>query len=223
MKVEEQRIPFRPDLVLVLGPESTGTRLITALLSRHPEILGTEDAYQHHDILDDVWAELSSERLDEAASRLPDVDDDVILTRRSFPHGTIPGKSDGCYMDFPEIGLFLSLCRREELEPLALLTSRSPAANLVSWVEERSSPDGNLQKAIRQYQAGYRRIFEVIEAYDIPFFVTSLEGLLADQEAYLNSLVRLIDLAPEFSEFPADKHTNSKRYSRIDKYLDEMP
>ena len=79
---------MRKKLALVIGPESSGTRVLTATLSQHPKILGTPDASPHGDVLDEVWRQIARRDLERARHVFPDPGDrECILTRRSTQRG----------------------------------------------------------------------------------------------------------------------------------------
>lgn len=183
-------------LLLVVGPESTGTRVFTELLSAHPAIAGTTDAHSHGDLLDPVWQALGDGDRVAASARLATHGDrPLLVTRRSLPHGPRPGAAAE-YRHFPPLQAFLDITVECGREPVILITTRSPLANVVSWARERSSVRSDLPAAVRQYWAAYRLLFAICTAATCPFYVLSLEALTLEGADYAASLFTLLGLAP---------------------------
>lgn len=210
-------------VVLVVGPESTGTRVFTEILSAHPGVAGTTNARAHGDLLDPVWQAIVDGDQDEARNRLESHRDlPLVATRRSLPHGPRPGAAAE-YRHFPPLQAFLDLsvaCRRE---PVVLITTRSPLANVVSWARERSSARGDLQAALRQYWAAYRLLFGICAKGSFPFHLLSLEALTLEGSAYVASLFALLGLPPtvEPIDVPRRPDVNLRRYR--DPWIDPTP
>lgn len=204
---------FEKKLVLVIGPESTGTRVFTEILSNHPDVLGTPEALQHVDVLDEVWRELESNSLRGAMHALPGFQDvQCILTRRSIPHAKAVAET-ARPMDFPDLWSLYDLCQQMKLKLVILITARSTAANLASWTINRASSGGFLELSQKQYQAAYRCLFGFLFRAQAPFFFLSLEALLLDRQDYIQSIFQLLGLP----EYPVDldlhPEVNQKRYS----------
>lgn len=201
-------------VMLVVGPESTGTRAFTEILSAHPAVAGTTNARTHGDLLDPVWRALVDGDHAAARDRLEGHRDrPLLVTRRSLPHGPRPG-SAAEYRRFPPLQAFLDVvvaCRRE---PVVLITTRSPLANIISWARERSSARGDLQAAFRQYWAAYRLLFGICAKGTFPFHLLSLEALALEGSDYVASLFALLGLppAPESLDVPRRTDVNLRRY-----------
>lgn len=71
----------KPRIILVAGPESSGTRVLAATLALHPDIFGPQQ--NHEDPLDTFWANKTED--------LPQV---LTLTRRSLPSGIALDKAE---------------------------------------------------------------------------------------------------------------------------------
>ena len=171
-------------IILICGPESSGTRFIAECFSQHPMFKGTKG---HDDPLDDFWT----------GGKLPKGN---YVTRRSIPSG-LPGEK-ARYMSFPPL-------RRLRGDIFAVVTVRSPFANIASWVAGRLSTGGSREKAWRQYEAAYRRLFLWLQ--DIPYLVLPLEAVVLDGEKAINGCFRLMGL-PSCDLEIEPINPNSKRY-----------
>jgi len=201
-------------VLLVVGPESSATRLFADVLSAHPNVKGVGDAASTHaDLFDAVWQALRGKSPDEARDAIPPArTGEVLLTRRSMPHGPEPGGS-ARYLEFEPFGDFVDLMRSASLEPVFLVTTRSPAANLVSWTLRRDSSDGDFSRARRQYQESYGRLFETIHGKGVPFLLLGYEAFLLERGAYVQSLFQLLGLPPADVDFPLETGRNSDAYA----------
>ena len=203
-------------IVLVVGPESSGTRIITELLSLHPEVKGSENARKHLDALDSFWTALADGRDHDAAKSFPQHDrSGVIVTRRSMPCGDAPG-SKARYMAFPNLAGFHSIVRAQGLELFTLVTTRSTAANLGSWVDSRASVDGSVEKAKSQYEAAYREIFDFILTSRCRFSFVSLEAFIHETDSSIRSLYQLLGLSAFEPSVNLHSDVNEERYRWYD-------
>ena len=200
----------RKKVLLVIGPESSGTRWIARLIGSHPAVLGRtgEGGTAHQaDALSDVWNGLMSEPL----PRLPDFGNcSAILTRRSLPHGPAGG-GPAAYLEFVDLERFHDVCVRDKAELFVIVTSRSPAAHLASWTLERASTGRDWERATQQYRAAYGHLFRFLVNRDVKYLMTSMEGFALDGGEYLNGLFRLIGL-PEHDVPIELQDANAKRY-----------
>ena len=199
-------------LILIIGPESTATRAFTRAFTQHPKILAAEDPSEHIDVLDDVWYELEHYNEEQALANFPaNHKKNIIVTRRSVPHGLRPGVP-ARYMSFPNTIGLKRVCEKLGYELFILITSRSPIPNLVSWTNERASAQGEISKAYKQYQMSYRTIFKFIETYDVPYFIVSLEGFILDKKDLIKSLHLYFGLPDKKISIPSRNNVNKKRY-----------
>jgi hypothetical protein len=201
-------------VIVVVGPESTGTRAFTEVLSAHPLVAGTHDAHLHGDLLDPVWEALGEGDRVEAARRMRlQSERPIVVTRRSLPHGPRPG-APAEYRRFPPLQAFLDVTATCGRHPVVLITTRSPLANVVSWARERSSARNDLSAALRQYWAAYRLLFGICAKGTFPFHMLSLEALALEGAEYVKSLFTLLGLPP--TEAPLDviqrADVNLRRY-----------
>ncbi len=202
-------------LLLLIGPESSGTRVFAEILSGHPMILGTPQASEHYDVLDDVWKELGAGHIERARRAFPDLQEaEYVLTRRSMPHARAINEA-ARFMDFANLWGLHELCRRLGLDLVLLITTRSAAANLASWTINRASPGGSLKRAKEQYHAAYRYLFEFLIKSEVPFFFLSLEALLLDRQEYVQSVFQLLGLYPpqHIVELDIRAEVNWQRYA----------
>jgi len=199
-------------LALVIGPESSGTRILTAILSQHPKILGTPDASPHGDVLDEVWRQIAQGDVEKAREVFPNpADRECVLTRRSLPHALNVGEP-ARYMDFSNLAGLHALARQLGLDLILLITTRSTAANLASWTATRSSPGKSLDKARQQYFASYLHIFSFLQETGVPFFLLSLEAFLLDRHEYVQSVFQMLGLDFHPLEITARADVNRSRY-----------
>ena len=171
--------------IIVIGLESTGTRIFSKLLTDKLMIDGKTSESGHSDILDNVWR-----------GEMQIVKSNYILTRRSMPHGR--GVDPAKFLDFPRIYLFCNLMGFLGHKVYSLITTRSPAANINSWVNKRASVGGKRDLAIKQYDACYKRIFESFISLSpersVEYCILSLEGLILDRLNYVNGIYNVIGL-----------------------------
>ena len=199
-------------LVLVIGPEATGTRILTEIFSQHPKILGTSDASSHHDCLDLVWKELETGNIEKAIELMPDLQKiECILSRRSLPHSLEVGKP-AKFMKFTNLKNLRKLCLAMDLDLILLITTRSAIAHLAAWTLTRSSTQKSWSKADLQYHQAYLYLFSFIKRYKTPFYFISLESLLLDCEKYVQSIFQLLDLSPYQVSLNLNSQVNHKRY-----------
>lgn len=211
--------PFPPPapgrrVIVVVGPEATGTRAITGLLSSHPAITGTTDAATHGDLLDPVWAALGAGDAATAEERLRALEDrEILLTRRSLPHGLAPGVPAE-FGRFAPLEAFLDLAAACGRAPVVLITTRSPLAHVVSWARERASVRNDPAAALRQYWAAYRLLFDICARGTFPFHIVPLEALAFEGDAFVASLFTLLGMPPcEPGEaIPRREDINIRRY-----------
>lgn len=197
------------NILLVVGPESSGTRIMASVLSSHPQVLGSDQGGRHSDALEHIWS-LVNDGYD-AASSFRALEPGWHLTRRSMPHSSMPGAA-ARFMEFPALGAFLRCADEAGVNVVAVVTTRSPAAHLGSWTASRRSVRQDAQKAVEQYHKAYTAIFAALA--DRVFYVTSLEGLTHEGAPYLGGLLGCLGLdpMPAAATPPLDATVNSKHY-----------
>lgn len=196
-------------MILVIGAESSGTRIFGSLLSNHPDITGMPEQ-GHKDILDETWRLAYNGHLEEAAQSCPDAE--VILTRRSVPHALEAGRG-AHYMEMPSLMSFKAVCNRTGHKLIMLVTTRSPDPNLNSWSQQRHSAKGSRGKAMAQYQHCYKYLLNFAGTSRIQYWILSLEGLLLDGDHYLNGIYKLLDLPTFNQHLDLKKEINLRRYT----------
>jgi hypothetical protein len=153
---------------LVIGPESTGTKLSAALLRaagcRYVAIEGGDDG-----------AELP------LAGRPP-------LIRRSLPWGH-PGA--GQSRTWPKVADLLSLLAVDD--PHAVVTTRDWFATARSQVDRGLVSDE--QTAIANIRRAYGEIFATLRELGVPFSIATYEAMVS-QRAYPGLLLGLLRLPP---------------------------
>jgi len=202
-------------VILIIGPESSSTRAFTTAFQDHPQIMSCKPAEKHIDLLDEVWFELEHDNLKGAIEKFPkNPNRKIIVTRRSIPHGLRPGLK-AKYGSFPNVSLLSELCKSVEYSLFILITSRSPIPNLMSWTQQRASAGKSMLRAYNQYQMAFRRIFSVIEAFDLPYFVTSVECFVLDGQQYIRSLHKFFELKDLQTDPKIKPDLNAKHYDRF--------
>lgn len=204
MRLDEKKV------ILVTGPESSGTRWVARLVGGHPRVLyhRAAGAAEHSpDALAAVWNSLGGEVL----PTLPAIGDhDAVVTRRSLPHGPADGGA-ARFLQFVDLDRFGEACLASGATLMVLVTTRSPAAHLASWTRERASVSRNWQKTVRQYHAAYGHLFSFLGRSGVAFLITSLEGFVLEGPAYLNGIFRLLGL-PEHDVPIEPADANLERY-----------
>lgn len=196
-------------LIIVAGAESTGTRVFTEIFSQHPQIRGSEQASNHNDILDDLWQKIASSQASVLAE-FEKINSDIILTRRSYPHGGY--KKAAQYMKFPPLQTLLNKCKEENIEATVLVTTRSPLANLSSWTEKRASASKQKERALNQYQRSYFEIINACIETNTIYYILSLEAVALEGNGYINSIFKLLNLPGHQCIITPKEDFNSKWY-----------
>ncbi len=194
--------------VLVAGPESSGTRWIAGLLSQHPLALGTSG--EHEDPLQKFWSGEGGA----FPAEFMDGGYQLLVTRRSLPSSR-DLSSPANYLQFDDLRRLDTLCEERGIELVLVITTRSPLANLQSWTDERASTSGEFGKAIAQYHASYRFLFDTL-ASDIPYWFVSLEGAVSEGAAYVSSLFRLLGLEPFTVLLSPNAAVNFRQYAAFE-------
>lgn len=208
------RSAARP-VLLIVGPESSGTRIFTDIFSRHPAALGTDAALQHGDLLDTTWQALADGRRRDAVTALRELPRDrFIVTRRSLPHGQAPGTA-ARFGEFPDLDGFVTACEAARRSVMVLFTTRSPAPCMASTVAQRASVRGDPELARQQYAAAGAAIVGLIARRRLPFQILSLEALVLDGDDYVQSLFLLLGLGSAPVELPATRNPNRRRYQAL--------
>ncbi|MFH1790845.1 MAG: hypothetical protein ABH885_02540 [Candidatus Omnitrophota bacterium] len=221
---------MRKRIVFVIGPEASGTRLLTQVLSQHPKIAGSVNGGNHDDLLDGVWTEIRNNDIEEARRKLKRVIENnptakYILTRRSMPHGHVVGQP-ARYMGFPPLEIFAKICVEENLSLFFLVTVRSITANLTAWIKTRASVKGDIKAAFSQYEEAYKSLFDFFNKTDVRYFLMPFEAIMLDDNAYVKSIFKLLGLRELKASFKLDRGVNKKRYKHFLDQCDspiEMP
>lgn len=191
--------------ILVVGPESSGTRWLAGALSQHPDIIGPSGG--HEDPLDEFWSGAEVENIDELGFAQK-----FLLTRRSVPSGHLYN-SAAEYMEFDDLSRLKDLCRRSGYVLQVLITVRSAEANISSWESSRVSAGGSRRQARTQYLSAYRHLMKWLCSDDtLPFWFYSFEAVLLEGNTYINSLYRLLGLSEFEVSLNSDISTNIRRY-----------
>jgi hypothetical protein len=206
---------YKAKLCLLIGPESSGTRVFTSIFSEHPLILGTPEAQGHLDILDGMWQALETKDYKQAMKVFPDYGEkQCIMTRRSLPHALVFGKP-AQYMDFSDLWSLKRFCDKMHLELVVLITSRSPIPNLASWTGSRMSVERSALRAKAQYHASYCHIFDFIQKAKVEYYMLSLEALILDGQDFVQSVFELLGLPGHPIQLALKEDVNRKYYGKF--------
>lgn len=182
-------------LILVTGPESSGTRWIASLISQHPQVdIGTDGT--HADPLDDFWN-----------YRTDVVPKGTIVTRRSLPAGR---NGDAArYLDFDDFD-------RLPLNDLkVVVTVRHPWANARSMAHSRKSVRQNMSSAVNQLWAAYLHVFDYLRRHHIGYVLLPIESVVVDGSDAIRALFPLLGLEPYTVKVEADSRVNYKWVTAI--------
>lgn len=205
--------PGGPRVLLAIGPESSGTRVLTRTLSQHPDVTGTLDAEHHADLLDEVWSLLEHGRADDAATALRCHDEAVLLTRRSMPHAAEAGQG-ARFANFVDIEAFAAVVAAAGRSLVILITVRDPVANLASWTRSRHSSGQSLESAYTQYRDCLAHAIAAAQRLDAPYLVVPLESMLIADAGYWRALFHLLDLEPNATiHYEPRANVNTKHHA----------
>ena len=191
---------MKKKVIVVTGPESSGTRWITSVLSQSPHVQGMTNV-GHKDPLDAWWDKDWTASLEAMVSHKWTTP--AVLTRRSYPHGADH--------HIPNYESFLMQCKNAGFAPIVLPIVRSPLANMKSWVTSRSSVRGHLGNATKFYEDFYREVLAATAVTQVPFSMISYEGFLLEGPDYANAIYRWLGLPEHYAEVGA-KNGNYKHY-----------
>lgn len=192
-------------VILVLGPESSGTRITSNVLSQHPEIDFFTGNDGHHDRLDVVWDNLDNDDIKIES------ENEYILTRRSLPHSRGDG-ANAKFEDYFNLKKFYERVNSNGMELILIVTIRDPISNLCSWAKNRKSTEGSMDKAYQQYKSATLYIFDFIKNNDVNFIISPLESLVLGGEDYINSIFNLIGLKSVDLSYETKGDVNKKHY-----------
>jgi hypothetical protein len=181
-------------VILVTGPESSGTRWISSIISQHPDINGTDGS--HADPLDYFWNR-----------QYNDIPEGLTLTRRSLP--AAKGNRPAHFLDFEDFDRLYRNC--DDLK--VIVTVRSPYCNIKSWADSRASTLGYEDRAIQQYWRAYEHIFNFIDCKKLEFWLLPYEAVTASTRA-VSELYPLLRLPPYSVEYVA-QDANAARYRGV--------
>lgn len=199
-------------IILVAGPESTGTRMLSDILCGHPQITGMPEGKKHEDFFDDVWTPIEKREGDIV---FPTYNTKYALTRRSVPHGIEKGAA-AQYMSMPHFDEFNMVCKNNGHRLLVFIPVRSYVPHISSWASSRASCNGNMQNAMNQYAFAYSGIMKFVTSNNLPWQFVPIEALLLDPEDFIQSTF----LALNLEEHPIDKelfNPNRKHYEKLRK------
>ena len=193
--------------ILVVGPESSGTRWLAETIAQHPIFADSKPLSGHKDPLDYFWDGGSARSFLEMG-----IGANHVVTRRSLPSAKT-SDSSATYMEFDDFGRLQDLCVNSGFNLHVLICVRSPEANISSWYTSRSSALGDRKKAEEQYKAAYKHLISWLSMDGAPpFWFYSYEAVLLEGKTYISSLFRLLDLPPFDVSSNGDITANLRRY-----------
>lgn len=201
--------------IFVIGPESSGTRIFTDILSTCPEITGTDAAQQHQDLLDEVWDQMQFGSKRKAKQSFTSLNPKQhIITRRSFPHGR-PGSRPAKFRVYPHLKQMVKLVRKAGYTPVFLITTRSAPANIESWTRNRASASSSIENAYRQYREAYAHIIIQAHKQRVDYLLLSLEALHTTPSTYLDGILALIGVKGSCSIDSLQASSNTARHEQL--------
>jgi len=165
---------------LVLGPESSGSRFVTELLVN----AGCEGSADHHQPFDND----------------PPRDQELVVWRRSYPHGE----------DWPDAFELIEDLRVRGYSVAAVVCMRDFYAMCASQVRVEHAP--NTTQALTGVRHAYRSIFADITLCAVPYWIVSYESLVARPTRAAQAFVRMLGLDIEPERIPEVKDGNAKYY-----------
>lgn len=151
--------------ILVFGPESSGTRLMTSILM-NAGCIGSSDHYQWWD--DHAFEE----------------GDDLVVWRRSFPHGVDRG--------WPDVGGMAARLAPWGYQVQAVVMARD--VHSMASSQARQGYAESYQAAVRAIGEAYERIFTGLAEGRVPLTVITYENLVqrpAEVQAWLKEMLEL--------------------------------
>jgi hypothetical protein len=192
--------------ILLVGPESSGTRWLGGIVGQHPDVYGPTGG--HSDPLDFYWREPETNPFKDGR-----LENQIVLTRRSLP-SAVSEDTEANYMEFPDLKALEQHCLESNVVLKVLIITRSPEANISSWSHSRASAAGSKAHAVEQYRAAYQYILGWLSRPDSPeFWFLSFEAVLFEGDQYLNSIFRLLGLCSFHTRIQSDYAVNFPHYS----------
>lgn len=146
--------------ILVIGAESTGTRLFTRILIEN----GYWGQHTHEQETDDFPKGLLKDK-------------DRVVIRRSLPHA----------QEFPDLGEILEYLNGEGFRVTTIVTFRSWDFATRSQVRRAHTSDTNL--GFKRTARAYKEAFKFIEEYKVPYLMVSFDALIQDPEGQQRWLI----------------------------------
>jgi len=171
----------RPRAYLVVGPERSGTRMLTGLLV----MLGCLGNDGHAQPFDE---------------EIPPASGQPIVWRRSYPHGGKEGDAHGIIRHWPPLLTLSDKVIAAGYDPVVLIMVRDWYAVARSQMANELAPD--YPSAIDQIRHAYLRLFHSLivvsteRGYHLPYCMVSYESVTADWSALKSLLADLNLLVP---------------------------
>lgn len=169
---------------LILGAESSGTRFLTEIFVNS----GVAGSAEHQQLFD-----------------VQDPTEDVIVWRRSVPHGLDP--------ELPDIVGMIRKLRKLKYEVKALVIHREISATLASQFKNFEAITSE-EMAFDRYQKAYLHIYEAIKKTNITYLVVTYESLYLNQLAVLDGIKERFDIELKSQKV---RNENSKWYRPLRK------
>lgn len=167
--------------IVVVGPESTGTRYCGYWISQN--IVGHGKEYPDHaDIYSAVWYELAKGQTKRARRLLMKLNtSDVNLTRISYPgqHGSETRIKHAQAFGKEPLADFLKLVASMGYEPIVFVTNRDKSKTVKSSHQKRSSTLGSVMIATANYEIALKQIYGTLAGSNIAYRTFDLEDLVS--------------------------------------------
>ena len=173
---------------LVIGAESSGTKLVTQLLANH-------GCAGQNEVVDNDQVVLGA-----MEKNLP-LDSDPIVVRLSVPHGLVTYDVEAFLWHLHCIGY----------DPLTIVTVRDWNANLHSQLHDNTYAFGK-KHAMYKLEKAYKTIFKGLIATDAAYFMVNYEAIIARPKDYMNWIVWRCGLKFEEDKCPEVHDANEKWY-----------
>jgi len=180
-------------LIVIAGPERSGTRFITYLISLVQGVYGM-NAYKHDEgaqDLDIVWQHLREENFDTALQEFNRIvpDEGHVLTRRCYPHGS----------HWDNISRMARIVSDAGFELFVVVLTRD--VNIISHSMDRIIAAHHRHDTTKgRITRAYKNIFAQIEETGAGYCIFNYESLIALGKKYLKKIVEEIGLKPKFDK-----------------------
>lgn len=183
--------------IIVTGPESSGTKLVTEILVK----AGCSGSYEHHQLFDDDFPKFDS----------------PLVWRRSIPHGNqIPPLVDiVCKLKEGNYDIQFIVTTREFH---AILSSQTKHSD----VKFKSGPNSRDAMSLELIQLAYKHIFNCISIHNLRYTMVSLESLILQPRQTIYYLLDFLNIKVKEQVKIEIYNPNQKWYTVDEAYRKEI-